>query len=298
MTRMDNSFKQALQDRSLENSHNFEGDLFSSVGWKFAETTKERNTQVKKPLVSEKEVVLESLKDFGEERLNRSEKASFKIPGGEVARRDQHSINQLSESEIFDMNKIELLEFVGEKLSPDHIAHRFLLDIKDKFNASSTKVMFVNDQLLNTIEDESSYSDDSYEYELLSVFQRPAAALFSKMIKAMNLAPMDFIVSGIEVNKDETKISYFDEVLSEILHFKPELIICLGASTTQRFLQRKERLANVHGQFFDISLNTGMENQFNFKLMPLFHPDLLLINPNMKKTTWLDMQKSMKLLGL
>ena len=50
--------------------------------------------------------------------------------------------------------------------------------------------------------------------------------------------------------------------------------------------------SNIHGQFF--------EKQYGdtaFSLMPVFHPDFLVINPNMKRTAWADLQKVMERVG-
>jgi len=60
----------------------------------------------------------------------------------------------------------------------------------------------------------------------------------------------------------------------------------------------KDRLATIHGEIVDLSLKLIQDQAYFFNMMPLFHPQILLINPNMKKTAWADMQKAMRFLGI
>jgi len=70
----------------------------------------------------------------------------------------------------------------------------------------------------------------------------------------------------------------------------------MGANVTASFMGKKERISKLHGQVIrrDFSLN-GQTRTLN--LMPIFHPEYLLINASMKKTAWEDFQKAMELMS-
>jgi len=81
-------------------------------------------------------------------------------------------------------------------------------------------------------------------------------------------------------------------LLNIILEKRPRIVVSLGATVTNILLGRREKLSTIHGQFFDKAID-----QCNYSLMPLFHPDFLIINPNMKRTAWIDLQKVMERVG-
>lgn len=117
-----------------------------------------------------------------------------------------------------------------------------------------------------------------------------ASELLQKMIAAMR----------IEAHKVVSVLSEADlseELARGIFHSRPKFVVSLGAVATNNLLGRKEKLTTVHGQFFPLKLESNGE-LFEAQLMPLFHPDLLLINPNMKRTAWIDLQKIMSELGI
>lgn len=114
-----------------------------------------------------------------------------------------------------------------------------------------------------------------------------AGELLEKMVAAMQLG-RECVASFLSAKEDDT----FDEFMSGVFHSKPDFVVALGAVATNILLGRKEKLTRVHGQFFPLKLNL-QDEQHEVRLMPLFHPDFLLINPNMKRTAWLDLQKIM-----
>jgi uracil-DNA glycosylase family 4 len=129
--------------------------------------------------------------------------------------------------------------------------------------------------------------------------------LLGKMIQAMKL-------KGVEVNRvsfNEALDNVNDlaenlinptvetiELLNQIKKFKPNIVVSLGATVTNILLGKREKLSSIHGQFFEKSLELIAEN-YSYHLMPIFHPDFLLINPNMKRTAWIDLQKVMERIG-
>jgi len=125
--------------------------------------------------------------------------------------------------------------------------------------------------------------------------------LLGRMIAAMKLTTGEFYryplnealesvsdLAGNLENPDEATKSLF----SFIAEKRPRIVVSLGATVTNILLGRREKLSGIHGQFFDKKVG-----DCHFSLMPVFHPDFLLINPNMKRTAWIDLQKVMERVG-
>jgi uracil-DNA glycosylase family 4 len=70
-------------------------------------------------------------------------------------------------------------------------------------------------------------------------------------------------------------------------------VVTLGAFASNLLLEGQERLSKIHGNFFPRSFS----DNFHTQIVPLFHPNFLLINPSMKKSAWMDMQKIMDFVG-
>ncbi len=129
--------------------------------------------------------------------------------------------------------------------------------------------------------------------------------LLGKMIHAMKLKPGE--VNRVIFNEALDNVNNLEEnlinpsaettyLLDQIKKFKPHVVVSLGATATNILLGKREKLSGIHGQFFDKSLSLENEN-FSYSIMPIFHPDFLLINPNMKRTAWIDLQKVMERVG-
>lgn len=113
--------------------------------------------------------------------------------------------------------------------------------------------------------------------------------IMGRMIKAMNITSGRFIrIPYIKKNAKEF-------IFSCCAHFRPRLLVPLGASATKLCLDKQVRLANVHGIFHSIQIEVDGKTQV-IETMPLFHPKLLEVNESMKKTAWADMQKAIKFL--
>jgi hypothetical protein len=147
------------------------------------------------------------------------------------------------------------------------------------FNSNfKTKVLFVGDTYNGSEED-----------------------LLGKMIIAMKLGQDEFVrlqldndllnISDVEKNQENPDISYI-KLIDSIETHAPLFVISLGAVVTNLLVGKKEKMSGIHGKFFKLKANS-----FEFQLMPLFHPDFLLINPNMKRTAWIDLQNIMQSLG-
>ncbi|HLE10597.1 MAG: hypothetical protein A2504_08940 [Bdellovibrionales bacterium RIFOXYD12_FULL_39_22] len=130
--------------------------------------------------------------------------------------------------------------------------------------------------------------------------------LLDKMIAAMKFAQGDYLKSySIKCSLLEGDLQNFEGSYSnclnylhyEIFYYRPQVVITMGAIPTKFFLGPDSRLSLVHGNFYPKSI--GYKNRVHkFDLVPIFHPELLIINPNMKRTTWSDLQKVMAFLGI
>ncbi|MEA9355425.1 uracil-DNA glycosylase family protein [Bacteriovorax sp. PP10] len=129
--------------------------------------------------------------------------------------------------------------------------------------------------------------------------------LLGKMIVAMKLRPGEFNrvpfnekledVNDLAKNLTEPSAETI-ELLEQIKKFKPNIVVSLGATVTNILLGKREKLSGIHGQFFDKTLTLNNES-YTYQVMPIFHPDFLIINPNMKRTAWIDLQKVMERVG-
>lgn len=129
--------------------------------------------------------------------------------------------------------------------------------------------------------------------------------LLGKMIVAMKLRPGEFNrvpfnekledVNDLAQNLIGPSVETV-ELLEQIKKFKPNIVVSLGATVTNILLGKREKLSGIHGQFFEKTLSLNNES-YTYQLMPIFHPDFLVINPNMKRTAWIDLQKVMERVG-
>lgn len=125
--------------------------------------------------------------------------------------------------------------------------------------------------------------------------------LLNKMIVAMKLTSNEFVRIPLDPSLEDiddlennliNPTEAFKKLLTSIEDQAPIFVISLGATMTNLLLGRREKMSGIHGKFFKLNAN-----KWEFQLMPLFHPDFLLINPNMKRTAWIDLQKVMESLG-
>ncbi len=212
--------------------------------------------------------VLDKLKDFSQKVADQTD--------------SQHS-DFLNENEISSLTQDQILKKLASVFPIKSIDQG--LRINSSLN-SSTRVLYLVDEL--RVEDKENDS------ELSSFLSLRASELFLKMNSAMKLKREEISFFSVG-NQGESH----RELILELIHFiKPEIVLTFGASTTSHFYSERKRLSEVHGNIEKIKLKLTSNEVYSFSLMPLFHPELLLVNGNMKKTAWLDMQKCMKLLGL
>ncbi len=236
--------------------------------------------------VTEKTKVLDSLNVFGEQKLEG--KDEFNFLGGKILPKpiEPEVSSQLNASNL----KLPEIESNFKELAGEKLFQQRFTDAVPK-NSSGIKVLFVTDDVVSVNDVEALDTGD----ELGVYFDSEVNHLFGRMIKAMNVQDQEFFVSSIQINQQEN----LSNCLSEILYFKPELVISLGALATNSLLASKKRLKDTHGQVSTVEININNEDKIiQFSLMPLFSPKLLQTAPNMKKTAWTDMQKAMEFLNL
>ena len=125
--------------------------------------------------------------------------------------------------------------------------------------------------------------------------------LLGKMIMAMKLTGLEFHrhqmqeeldeIVDLAKNLEDPSLAT-QKLLNIILEKRPKVVVSLGATVTNILLGKREKLSTIHGQFFE-----KQQGPCVYSLMPIFHPDFLIINPNMKRTAWVDLQKVMAKIG-
>lgn len=125
--------------------------------------------------------------------------------------------------------------------------------------------------------------------------------LLAKMIQAMKIAPDRFERLPFDESLEELlehpplENNYpaeLESLITTIASKRPRYVISLGAIATNLLLNRREKMSAIHGKFFKL-----VAHDFEYQLVPIFHPDFLIINPNMKRTAWIDLQQVMQALG-
>jgi uracil-DNA glycosylase family 4 len=293
---MENLYKDALRNLREFNS---EQSTFSTA-WNYkqfepsnlapyeqaSETKIEQSTEAQ--VVTEKVKILDSLSKFGEEKISQMDKKSLLFPGGEVQVKDSGNKGTIEEAKHLSLDLLlqEMKSILGQAL----VEQRF---IASPIESKEIKVLFVSDSFITTVPEEV----DQSVKQLMTCFDRSTSELFLRMIKAMGLDDNSFLLSAIKFDQLGEEIDYFETLKSEVLFFKPKLIITLGAQATNTVLKLKSRLKDIHGQFYDLKIKSDTSEE-TFEVMPLFSPTLLQTAPNMKKTAWKDMQKAMSKLEL
>lgn len=223
---------------------------------------------------SEKNQIMESLERYAQEKLGEDPSAVIKISGGEIAKKPEPT-----------WEGIDLAPSFAELKSKLHLESEVMdlcLSSKEK---GKIRIMFVAESFRG-YEEFKAELKEGFINQLLPAFSFKTAELFSRMLSAMKLEDEEVLI--YPTMSHEKDISA--EAMLVAAYFNPEVIVTLGANATHKILKGQERLAQVHGEFF----NRKIENIGTFIVVPLFHPSIIENNQNMKKTAWTDMQKIMK----
>lgn len=134
---------------------------------------------------------------------------------------------------------------------------------------------------------------DTYKGEGEDLLGKMIAAMklkgdeFSRLILDEELEAIDDLAGNL-VQPNECSQKFF----AAIKETKPQIVVSLGATVTNVILGKREKLSSIHGQFIEKSID-----DCSFTLVPIFHPEFLMINPNMKRTAWIDLQKVIERIG-
>lgn len=96
--------------------------------------------------------------------------------------------------------------------------------------------------------------------------------------KILALFPLDYKIFPYES---------IDQILTQ---FENKIILSFGIIPLEAY--SKTSLMQSHGL-----ITEGFYNGKSFHFIPLFHPDTLTLNENLKKTFWKDLQRVFSLLG-
>jgi hypothetical protein len=238
---------------------------------------KRRPTPVPRPEgFSEKKQVIESLERFVEEKVKDAPEPVLKLDGGEVA---------VKKDPVWDIPGIA--KDLAELRSGLTLATSLLEIILRGKDPAKVRVLFVTERFRDPAEVTPELRGGFID-ELLTGFPAKTAELFERMILAMKLTPDEVLLYPVEIGEEARP----GEAVSLGVFFSPEVVVTLGAKATNAILKGNDRLSQIHGQFFQRSV----QGAGTFQVVPLFHPSIIETNQNMKKTAWSDMQKIMKVL--
>lgn len=262
-------------DKTKSEAATFAEALIGDTSW-LPEPDQSQQKQPKE-ILTEKAVVLESFTRFVEEKIAESPDQQVHFEGGTLVMKEK-----ADEHEFISQFKgaSEWLEDFKKSVGEEIFSH--LVEAKKDIS-----VLFYVDEL----KPEVSVGESKASKEFLYCFEKEVAELFEKMVKAMKLKSHEFAISAVNLSGSPRE---FSDLLEEIHYRAPDYVIPLGAQATQAILGNKERLASAHGKFYPLPTLKSKTIQ----VVPLFHPNVIATNQNMKRSTWADMQKIMQAMGL
>lgn len=120
--------------------------------------------------------------------------------------------------------------------------------------------------------------------------------MLARMIAAMKLNSDDYVMSPFKRQIDHpAQDEHWQSLLKDLFDHRPRVVFLMGANVTATFMGKKERISKLHGQVIRRDFKLGTEVR-SLNLMPIFHPEYLLINSSMKRAAWEDFQHAMELM--
>ena len=291
-----------LKEHKVQNT--FYGNLFTNFPYSFQIDSivleafeKESSFEVKEPPLQIKEAKPSLLEP--EEIISKVVEKAEKTPPVDSRPINLEKAPQIPEEEIIN-EKVEADGFQEGLLRCSNcmVGH---LRVRKGFTPAmlkekGTDILFLGSYPKEGTES-SSCSFNKVERELL---EKMAGAMrlkngfaISRSLKLPVEGKSNDLFEVVEKEEVENQEEWLKLFLEEVELFKPQFVISLGAVPTNLLLQKRERLSQVHGKFFPrgFKLSSGMTH--NVLICPIFHPEFLLINPNMKRTAWMDLKKVM-----
>jgi len=111
-------------------------------------------------------------------------------------------------------------------------------------------------------------------------YKGKSGQLLKKILKAMNVTPDDVFICNTGDDRSIHK---------KIKTVSPKMIIALGTKASQSLLKIRQPLEQLRGKFHEYN---------GIKVMPTYHPSLLLKHPEYKRQVWEDMKQVMDYTGL
>lgn len=143
--------------------------------------------------------------------------------------------------------------------------------------------------------------------ELLAKDEDPAKVeevnlMLTKMLSAMKLTTDEVVRKPslrYYVNDEETEKSQLvvDRMMSFIYRHQVKYVLAFGALEARCLLGKRVRLASIHGKMLARTIQYDDGTEYTFTVVPVFHPEYLRVNPQMRQTTWSDLQQVMTQLG-
>lgn len=153
----------------------------------------------------------------------------------------------------------------------------------------STKVFFISDR--------PRYPEQAWP------LSENAFHLNLKMAKSLGLEARDYQIGTLvksfvgEERAEEAFVHGRGHLEKEIILLRPQVVIAYGARVTETLLKKRYKISEVHGQVFTQTFHDPERGaSWKTQVIPIFHPEFLLINPSMKRLVWQDFQKVIPLL--
>lgn len=136
---------------------------------------------------------------------------------------------------------------------------------------------------------------NSFDLDIIFIGETPAdfvegesGDLLSKMVVALDL-PANRTMTLLLERESSNSLDIIQNALAEN---SPKAVVTLGAYATNLMLDKKTKLSQIHGKE-----QKYIHQDISYSFFPIFHPDYLNINPNMKRTAWNDLKKVLEFLS-
>jgi len=112
--------------------------------------------------------------------------------------------------------------------------------------------------------------------------------MLTNMLKAIDLSiTEDCYITSLIKCQTQQKITFAEQDAcraifdAEVQVLKPKLIVALGDSAIQNLLSTRQSLYDLHGKYFEYK---------NIPLTAIYHPHVMIQNPQLKRPTWEDLK--------
>lgn len=134
------------------------------------------------------------------------------------------------------------------------------------------------------------------------VMGRDEDQMLFRMMQAIKLDESQFFISNVikcalqpeKQPKADHVTTCFSYLQRQIATLNPEVICSMGLIGTRALLKTSTPLSRLRGRFHPYETEQGAK----IPVLPTYHPNYLLQNPEMKKATWDDLQFLARYMGL